>query len=66
VREALQRTVRIGEPEEGRMGLLSTAEISSFRAVRAGVELVDEHAVIGQETAEALRLSSGDPIRVKL
>jgi arginine N-succinyltransferase len=66
VREALQRTVRIGEPEEGRMGLLSTAEISSFRAVRGGVELVDEHAVIGPETAEALRLSSGDPIRVKL
>jgi arginine/ornithine N-succinyltransferase beta subunit len=48
------------------MGLLSTAEISSFRAVRGGVELVDEHAVIGPETAEALRLSSGDPIRVKL
>lgn len=66
VRDALQRSVRIGEPDSERTALLSTNAVSGFRAVRAVAELADEHAVIGAETATALRLRAGDPIRVKL
>ena len=65
VRDALHRTVRIGEPDEGRTALLSTDRIGGFRAVRAKAELAEEHAVIAAETAEALKLKAGDPIRVK-
>lgn len=65
VRDALRRTVRLGEPDGARTALLSTAAVGGFRAVRALVELADEHAVIAPETAEALRLKAGDPIRVK-
>lgn len=66
VRDAVRRTVRIADPEAGRVALLSTAEMTEFRAVRATVGLTDEHALISAETAEALKLRDGDPLRVKL
>lgn len=66
VRDALHRRVRIGEPDGGRAALMSTDAVADFRAVRAHAALLDEDAVISQDTAEALRLKAGDPIRVKL
>lgn len=65
VRDALDRTVQVGEPDEGRTALLSTDCVKGFRAVRAKAELVDEQAVIAAETADALKLKPGDRIRVK-
>ncbi|MBW3558990.1 MAG: arginine N-succinyltransferase [Proteobacteria bacterium] len=65
VRDALHRTVRVGEPDEGRTALLSTDCVKGFRAVRARAELVDEQAVIAAETADALKLKPGDRVRVK-
>jgi arginine N-succinyltransferase len=66
VRDALVRRVRFGEPEGGRTALLSRSMTADFRAVRALADVVDEHAVVTRETAEALRLNEGDAIRVKL
>jgi arginine N-succinyltransferase len=66
VRDALSRRVRIADAQGERVGLLSTAVMESFRAVRGAVGVTDEHAVIGAETAEALKLRDGDAIRVKL
>jgi arginine N-succinyltransferase len=66
VRDALTRRVRIGEPEGGRAAILSRDTTEDFRAVRAVADVVDEHAVITDETAAALRLAQGDAIRVKL
>jgi arginine N-succinyltransferase len=65
VRDALHRRLRIGEPETGRVSLLSTNAVSGFRAVRARAELADEHVIVEAETAAALRLAPGDPVRVK-
>jgi arginine N-succinyltransferase len=65
VRDAVQCTVRIGEPEEGRTGLLSTVTLTGFRAVRARVEVAEGQAVIAADTATALRLRAGDQVRVK-
>jgi arginine N-succinyltransferase len=65
VRDAVHRTVRIGEPEEGRTALLSTDAVRGFRAVRAKAEVGEEHALISGEAADALRLKAGDRIRVK-
>lgn len=66
VRDALKRRVRIGEPDGGKPALLSRDAIQGFRAVRAQVDVIDEHAVIAADTASALDLVEGDAIRVRL
>ncbi|MGC1304078.1 MAG: arginine N-succinyltransferase [Caulobacteraceae bacterium] len=64
VRGSVVRRVKIGSPVEGPDRLVATDSIESFRAVRAPVQVGEEEAEVSSETAEALRLATGDPIRI--
>ena len=67
VRDTRALTTRIESDFEVDLpGLISTASISDFRAVRARALIEGDTATITPETAAALRLKAGDPIRVKV
>ncbi|WP_409018576.1 arginine N-succinyltransferase [Brevundimonas vesicularis] len=67
VRDARALTAHIESDFEVDLpGLISTASIANFRAVRARVLIEGDNAIITPETAAALRLKAGDPIRVKV
>lgn len=63
VRKGSSARMAIGTPE-GPPALLSTAEISRFRATSAPADLLDGVVIIGAETAQALCLDAGDEIRI--
>ena len=65
VRETVRLRVQVGEPEGGRVALMSTDRIRDFRAVRAPAAMREDEVRIAAETAEALRVKSGDTVRVK-
>jgi len=65
----IQRTasfaVTIGDPAEAPELIASTASISGFRAVRAPVRITGDEAIVDAATADALRLGTGERIRVR-
>ena len=69
VKEARRLTVRLGEDAVTEFGgeeaLVSAGEIARFRAARAPVLIDGGSAVISKATAEVLRVSEGDVVRVK-
>lgn len=66
VRDARALSVSIvDEPDAELPGLISTAELRRFRAVRARVAIEGDKAHMTAEAAETLRLKAGDPVRVK-
>ncbi|MDO1558553.1 arginine N-succinyltransferase [Brevundimonas sp. 2R-24] len=67
VRDARPLRVEIAAEVETELpALISTCGVSSFRAVRQKVQLIDDSAaVLTRETAEALKVRAGDTIRVK-
>ena len=66
VRDARALKVAIESEVEAELpGLISTASVSAFRAVRQKVAVEGEAAVINAETAAALKVKAGDVVRVK-
>jgi arginine N-succinyltransferase len=65
VRDARRLRVKIGEDAFGEEALISTTEVSRFRAVRAAVLIDGEAAILDRETAGALGVADGDSVRVK-
>jgi arginine N-succinyltransferase len=65
VRDAKRLRVKIGEDAFGEEALISTTDISRFRAVRAAVLIDGEAAILDREAADALGVSEGDQVRVK-
>ena len=63
VREARVLKAIVTKDVEGDPHLLSTTSLDGFRATRAIAEPVAGGIEISEETADALRLKSGDPIR---
>lgn len=54
-----------GDPGDAPERLVSTASVQDFRSARARVRISDGVAMIDAETAAALRLNSGDIMRVR-
>ncbi len=66
VRDARALKVSIvSEPDAELPGLISSADLRRFRAVRTKVAVDGDHAHMTAETAEVLKLKAGDPVRVK-
>ncbi len=65
IRETRRMPVEIGDPGEARVALLSTDHVTDFRAVRERAALDEGVARISAEAAQALRVKSGEIIRVK-
>ncbi|MBI1684397.1 arginine N-succinyltransferase [Caulobacter hibisci] len=65
VRDARRLRVKIGEDAFGEEALISSTEVSRFRAVRAPVLIDGEAAILGREAADALGVAEGDYVRVK-
>ncbi|PLR26561.1 arginine N-succinyltransferase [Caulobacter zeae] len=65
VRDARRLRVKIGEDAFGEEALISTTEVSRFRAVRAAVLIDGEAAILDRATADALGVGEGDSVRVK-
>jgi len=65
VRDARRLRVKIGEDAFGEEALISTTEVSRFRAVRAAVLIDGEAAILGRDAADALGVAEGDYVRVK-
>ena len=66
VRDARQLTVAIADEIEAELpSLVSTNAVSGFRAVRAKVGLDGQTANLTSDVADALRIKSGDTVRVK-
>ncbi|MDG2527365.1 arginine N-succinyltransferase [Caulobacter endophyticus] len=65
VRDAKRLRVKIGEDAFGEEALISTTEVSRFRAVRAAVLIDGEAAILDRATADALGVSEGESVRVK-
>jgi len=67
VRDTRALTAKIANDFEVDLpGLISTADLKDFRAVRAKVLIEGDTATISPETARALRIKDGAPIRVKV
>ena len=66
VRGAVERVATVADRVEGPTALLSTAELSRFRAVRGTAALEGEFVRIDGATARALRVDSGDRLRVRV
>lgn len=64
VRDSRRRPVRIGDPGDAPIGLVSVNDLAQFRATRARFRDEDGHAVIDPATAAALRVEEGREIRV--
>jgi len=65
VRDARRLTVVVGQPDAELPALISTDAVRNFRAVRQKAAIEGETAVITAETADALKVSAGDVVRVK-
>jgi arginine N-succinyltransferase len=65
VKEARRLTVRIGEDAFGEEALVSTDDISRFRAVRAPVLVDGDGAVLSREAAQVLGVREGESVKVK-
>ena len=66
VRDARPLTARIVDQVDAELpALISTASVAGFRAVRQKAAIEGAHAHIDRETAAALKVRDGDPIRVK-
>ncbi|QBX37591.1 arginine N-succinyltransferase [Brevundimonas sp. S30B] len=66
VRDARRLKVEIvDEPDVELVSLISTDSVNDFRAVRQRVEIEGETARLNRETAAALKVKSGDVVRVK-
>jgi arginine N-succinyltransferase len=66
VRDARQLRVAIADQIEAELpSLVSTNTVSGFRAVRARVGLDDLTAILTRDVAEALKVKTGDTVRVK-
>ncbi len=66
VRGAVERLVQVVDRVEGPSTLVSTAELSRFRAVRTVVATDDEFVRIDAASARALQVETGDRLRVRL
>jgi arginine N-succinyltransferase len=65
VRDARRLKVRIGDDAFGEEVLISTTGVAAFRAVRAAALIDGEHAVLSAQAADALKVRTGDQVRVK-
>lgn len=65
VKDGRRLTVKLGEDSFGEEALVSTADISRFRAVRTPVLIDGETAVLSREAAEVLGVREGEVVRVK-
>ncbi|WP_332655557.1 arginine N-succinyltransferase [Brevundimonas sp.] len=66
VRDARRLTVRIADEVEAELpALISTDSVAAFRAVRQRAVVEGDTVTLNRETAEALRVRSGDTVRVK-
>ena len=66
VRDARRLTVQIVEGVEAELpALISTDSVAAFRAVRAKADIDGDAIRLTAETAAALKVRSGDPVRVK-
>lgn len=65
VKNAVRLKVKLGEDAYGEEALISSTDITRFRAVRAPVLVDGENAVLSREVAEVLGLSEGEAVRVK-
>jgi arginine N-succinyltransferase len=64
VRDSVRARVRVGEPTAA-PGLVSTDTVEGFRAIATPVAIIEGEAVLPAEAAEALRVTDGDPVRVR-
>ncbi|MBI2260429.1 MAG: arginine N-succinyltransferase [Caulobacterales bacterium] len=66
VRDARRLTARIAEEVEAELpALISTDSVAAFRAVRQKAVVEGETVILNRETADALKVRSGDTVRVK-
>jgi len=66
VRDARRMTVAVAAEVEAELpALISTDNVTAFRAVRQRAALEGEVATLDRETADALRVKAGDVVRVK-
>lgn len=66
VRDARRLTVQIVEGVEAELpALISTDSVAAFRAVRAKADIDGDAVRLNAETAAALKVRGGDPVRVK-
>ena len=66
VRDARRLVVQIVEGVEAELpALISTDSVAAFRAVRAKADIDGDAVRLTAETAAALKVRSGDPVRVK-
>ena len=66
VRDARPMAVAVAEEVEAELpALISTAAVSGFRAVRQKAQIDGSTVTLSRETADALKVRSGDTVRVK-
>ncbi|MDI6625125.1 MAG: arginine N-succinyltransferase [Brevundimonas sp.] len=66
VRDARSLTVRIADEVEAELpALISTDSVAAFRAVRQRAAVEGDAVTLNRETADALKVRSGDTVRVK-
>ena len=66
VRDARPMTVAIADHVEAELpSLISTNSVTAFRAVRQKVGIEGDVATLSAETADALKVRTGDVVRVK-
>lgn len=65
LRDSNRRRAEIVEAPDGPQQLIATQTLSDFRATRAQADLDADRAYISAETAERLKIKTGDEIRVK-
>lgn len=66
VRDARRLTVAIADEVDAELpALISTDSVSDFRAVRQRAHIEGDTATLNRETADALKVRSGDVVRVK-
>ncbi|HEY0600787.1 arginine N-succinyltransferase [Brevundimonas sp.] len=66
VRDARRLTARIADEVEAELpALISTDSVAAFRAVRQRAAVEGDTVTLNRETAEALKVRSGDTVRVK-
>ena len=66
VRDAQALRVEVRDSVKGVQALVSTSEVKRFRAVRTLVEVGDNKVLIDGATARALRVETGDKLRVRI
>ena len=66
VRDSRTASVHVAEPGGETVGLVSTADMARFRAVRCPLEMRGDEVVLPPAAAKALRIETGDWVRIKL